>query len=60
MINFIQNYKFNSREEYYKWCENMITKIYYAQIAMKDEPIREVVSEIGTKLWIKEGEELYP
>jgi hypothetical protein len=48
-------YKFKTVEEYNKWCEDMITKIYYAQIAMNDEAIREVVHEVGMKLWIPEG-----
>ena len=56
----MQNYKFNSREEYQKWCEDMITKIYYAQIAMDNNVIKEVVFEIGLKLWLTEGMELYP
>jgi len=48
------HYRFESREEYEKWCENMITRIYYAQIAMNDEIICDVVSEIGIKLWLPE------
>ena len=53
-------YRFPSHEEYIKWCEAMVTKIYYGQIAMNDQSIREVVSEIGLKLWLQEGVELFP
>lgn len=49
------DYKFESTEEYYDWCESMVTKIYYANIAMKNESIREVVEEIASKLWLREG-----
>ena len=54
------NCRFSSHDEYIKWCEAMVTKIYYAQIAMNDQPIREVVAEIGSKLWLQEGVELFP
>ena len=54
------NCRFSSHDEYIKWCEAMVTKIYYAQIAMNDQPIRDVVAEIGSKLWLQEGVELFP
>lgn len=57
-IDFIK-YRFPSREAYQQWCEDMVTKIYYAQIAMNDAKIREVVAEIGIKLWLQEGVDLY-
>ena len=49
------NYKFETHEAYLDWCEDIVTKIYYAQIAMNDESIREAVHEVGMKLWITEG-----
>ena len=55
-----ENCRFASHDEYIKWCEAMVTKIYYAQIAMNNQPIREVVEEIGRKLWLQEGVELFP
>lgn len=57
-IDFIK-YRFPSREAYQQWCEDMVTKIYYAQIAMNDTKIRGAVAEIGMKLWLQEGVELY-
>jgi hypothetical protein len=54
------NCRFSSHDEYMEWCEAMVTKIYYAQIAMRNDLICEVVSEIGSKLWLQEGVELFP
>jgi len=51
--------KFESEEEYYRWCEDIISKIYYSNIAMNNEGIKEAVSEIASKLHIREGECLY-
>jgi hypothetical protein len=48
-------YKFETAEDYQRWCESIVTKIYYAQIAMNDQVIRDVVHEIGMKLWLQEG-----
>lgn len=50
--------RFETFEDYQKWCEDMVNKIYYAQIAMNDAAIRDVVREIGMKLWLQEGVEL--
>lgn len=50
--------KFETFEDYQTWCEDMVNKIYYAQIAMNDAAIRDVVHEIGMKLWLQEGVEL--
>jgi len=52
--------RFASCEEYQRWCENMVVKIYYAQIAMNNESIKKAVAEIGAKLWLPEGLELFP
>jgi len=50
--------KFKNREEYIEWCKSTITRIYYCNIAMNGEGIREVVSEIAETLHISEGDEL--
>ena len=51
--------KFETKEQYMQWCEDMVTKIYYANIAMNNEGIKEAVSQIASKLHIPEGECLY-
>lgn len=51
--------KFESKEEYNQWCEDIISKIYYSNIAMNNEGIKEAVMEIASKLHIPEGECLY-
>jgi hypothetical protein len=51
-------YRFETEEEYLVWCEKLITKIYYANIAMNDNSIREAVSEIARTLHLSEGVEL--
>ena len=51
--------KFKSKEDYNQWCEDIITKIYYSNIAMNNEGIKEAVMEIATKLHIPEGDCLY-
>mgnify|MGYP001585000070 FL=1 len=50
---------FQNREEYLKWCERIVMKIYYAKIAMNNENIKDAIDEIGRSLWIREGEELW-
>jgi hypothetical protein len=51
-------YKFETKEDYNKWQHEIISKIYYANIACNDSKIREAVKEISSKLWLAEGEEL--
>jgi len=51
--------KFKSKEEYNKWCEDIISKIYYSNITINNEGIKEAVMEIASKLHISEGECLY-
>tara|TARA_R110000765_G_scaffold155852_3_gene258729 strand:+ start:1934 stop:2107 length:174 start_codon:yes stop_codon:yes gene_type:complete len=51
--------KFKTKEDYLDWCEQIITKIYYANIAMNNEGIKETVSEIARKLHLTEGQGLY-
>ena len=51
--------KFKSKEKYIEWCEDIITKIYYSNIAMNNEGIKEAVGEIASKLHMSEGEYLY-
>jgi len=51
--------KFESKEKYNQWCEDIISKIYYSNITMNNEGIKEAVMEIASKLHIPEGECLY-
>ena len=51
-------YKFNSENEYQSWCQNRITAIYYANIAMNNGKIAETVQEIARTLHCSEGESL--
>lgn len=44
--------KFKNIEEYREWCENTITKIYYANIALNNDAIRDAVAEIATMLHV--------
>lgn len=50
--------KFQSVEEYYVWCETMVTRIYYANIAMNHDAIRDTVSTIASVLHVNEGSQL--
>ena len=53
------NKKFESKEEYNQWCEDMISKIYYSTIAMNNEGIAKAAMEIASTLHISEGDSLY-
>lgn len=53
------NKKFESKEEYLAWCEHIVKKIYYSNIAMNNENIKDAIKEISRKLWVSEGEELF-
>ena len=50
--------KFKNQEEYLEWCQTCILKIYYANIAMNNKAIKEVVAEIADTLHITEGRRL--
>lgn len=50
--------KFNTVDEYYQWCDTIITKIYYANIAMNDQGIQDAIAKIASVLHIPEGESL--
>lgn len=52
------NYKFNSENEYQLWCQNKINGIYYSNIAMNNEKIKEHVQDISRTLHCSEGEHL--
>lgn len=52
------NYKFNSENEYQLWCQNKINGIYYSNIAMNNEKIKEHVQDIARTLHCSEGEHL--
>ena len=51
-------YKFRTKEEYYEWCDTIITRIYYGAIAMNNEGIKDQVEEIMKTLHISEGDYL--
>ena len=55
----IENIMFKDEDEYLRWCESMVIKIYYSNIAMRDDLIREVIAEIASKLHYKEGNQQY-
>lgn len=50
--------KFKNLDDYLNWCEVMVTRIYYANIAMNNEAIAAVVQEIARKHHVSEGEHL--
>jgi hypothetical protein len=50
--------KFQTVNEYHEWCEDMVSKIYYANIAMNNEAIRDVVAKIASVLHVMEGDDL--
>lgn len=52
------NYKFQSENEYQLWCQNKINGIYYSNIALNDEKIKEHVQDIARTLHCSEGEQL--
>jgi len=51
-------YKFESDHEYLTWCAFIVNKIYYAGICMNNERLKEVVSEVSSKLHVSEGYDL--
>ena len=51
-------HKFESREEYSNWCENIVAKIYYADIAMSNTLVGDAVAEIAHTLHCSTGVEL--
>lgn len=54
----MNTYKFQSESEYQLWCQNKINAIYYANIAMNDDKIKDVVQEIARTLHCSEHERL--
>lgn len=50
--------KFRTIEEYHEWCDSIITKIYYANIDMNVQGIRDAVSKIASVLHLSEGQHL--
>ena len=50
--------KFKTLDEYYQWCDAMVTKIYYANIAMNDQAIADVVSKIASVLHVPNHDSL--
>ena len=54
----INGYKFETLEEYDKWKDGIISKIYYCNIAMNNEGIKEAVVDIAATLHLAEGENL--
>jgi hypothetical protein len=51
--------KFHNREEYMDWCDSIISRIYYANIAMNNEAIKKAISEIASTLHLSEGDHLF-
>tara|TARA_Y100000114_G_scaffold50443_2_gene46054 strand:- start:9822 stop:10031 length:210 start_codon:yes stop_codon:yes gene_type:complete len=54
----INGYKFETIEEYEEWKESIINKIYYCNISMNNEGIKDAVENIANTLWLGEGENL--
>jgi len=50
--------KFRTIAEYHAWCDSIITKIYYANIAGNNQAIADAVSKIASVLHLEEGHEL--
>lgn len=51
-------YKFGSDHEYHTWCADIVNKIYYAGICMNNERLKEITSEVSSKLHVSEGYDL--
>jgi len=51
--------KFPSREAYLEWCAEQCQRIKTSCIAMNDEGIKRVISEIDSKLYLTDHQELY-
>ena len=50
--------KFRTVDEYHTWCEDMVTQIYYANVAMNDQGIRDVIEKIASVLHVSERDTL--
>jgi len=50
--------KFKNTDEYYQWCDSMITKIYYANIAMNNQAIKDAMAKINSVFHVTEGDSL--
>ena len=53
------NYKFNSRDEYTKWCVQMVQDIGLASIVVDNETVQNTVAHIQSTLHCSEGWELW-
>jgi hypothetical protein len=51
--------KFESREEYNEWCNDIVINIYYANIVGNTARIAELVNSIGRMMHVIEGGRLY-
>ena len=51
-------YKFKSEEQFQHWCYNIMLDIYCAGISMDDERVREITSEVLSKIHTTEGYDL--
>ena len=51
-------YKFESTEQYLHWCAATVNRIYTASICMNNETLREITSEVSSKLHVSEGYDL--
>jgi len=51
--------KFKNRKAYLEWCSDIVTRIYIAGIAMKDESIREALEEIMSTKHTLNHQDLY-
>lgn len=52
----MKDYVFETEQEYLEWCRNKIGVIYYANIAMNGDRIREVIADIASTLHCSEGQ----
>lgn len=52
----MKDYVFETEREYFEWCDKMVGIIYYANIAMNGEKIKEIVQEISRTLHCSEGQ----
>ena len=53
------NYKFDSHDEYAKWCMRMVQDIGLAAIMVDNNKIKNLVENIQTTLHCSEGVELW-
>jgi hypothetical protein len=51
--------QFHNSADYLDWCESIVTKIYYANIAVDNEAIKKAVAEVASTLHMSEGQYLF-